>query len=195
MVASEAAEHAELSVHGESAASIRSATRGAASWSLNDALLGTGLVAFYLIVAALLPDSLRPALATDLTVYYLPVSERLADGHGITTAAGQAADLHAPGMVILLAGERLLARLLGASMDTMLTATGAVAFAATGTPLHRLHAVRFGSRAASAGLIAFLIYPLTWWTFLASNVEVAFTPFVASIALICSNVLRARSAT
>lgn len=190
-----AAEKAAVSGTGGSEAPRRSAASNAARWSLDDAVLGIGLVALYLIVTALLPDSLRPELATDLTVYYLPVSERFADGHGITTAAGQVADLHAPGMVILLAGEQLLARLLGASMDSMLAATGAVAFAATGVVLHRLHAVRFGRRAATAGLIAFLIYPLTWWTFLASNVEVAFTPLVASIALICSSVLRARSAT
>lgn len=147
------------------------------------------LVAFQL----LLPAGLAENESTDFTLFYQPVAERLADGHGLEVAADRPALRYPPGYPTLLAGAFVAGDLLSVSRDTIVDVFPLIATVVAGLLLHLIARRVFGRRHAWAASVLWLAYPIMLWTAKQPNSELPYMVVLYAGVLVLVPLLVERS--
>lgn len=145
-----------------------------------------GVTAVVLVLDRVLPGALRQGTNTDYDVYYRSVAQRIASGHGITRPDGSAAVRFPVGFPLLLAAPVKLSSWLGVGLAAVVRAFCAATSGLTAAVLYLLHRERFGGRAASLGLAAWLTYPILLAGASTPNVELPFMLVLALLAVVIS---------
>jgi len=123
---------------------------------------------------SVLPSGVGENESTDFTLFYQPVAERLADGHGLEVAEDQPALRYPPGYPIVLAGAFVLGDAVGLSRGVSIDLVTVVAASAAGVLLHLAARRVFDRRHAWLSSALWMAYPLTLWTAKQPNSELPF---------------------